>query len=76
MAEFTLPPRRRICPTCHGSGHVSKEPQLAGLIDQAGIAEPQSALAKDWDSPEDAIYDANQHTDTTGVTVTHWSSNG
>lgn len=36
-----------------------------------------SALAKDWDSPEDAIYDEeqNQHTDTIGVTVTHWSSN-
>ena len=35
-----------------------------------------SALAKDWDSPEDAIYDDNRHTDLTGVPATHWSSNG
>ena len=35
----------------------------------------ESALAKDWDSPEDAIYDGNQHTDFSGVTATHWSSN-
>ena len=42
--------------------------QVPGLL--------ESTLAKDWDSPEDAIYDDNQHTDTIGVTVTHWSSNG
>ena len=46
-----------------------------GCQDSSNHGLLESVLAKDWDSPEDAIYDENQHTDITGATATHWSSN-
>ena len=52
---------------------ANNRPRRSGPLCCSAPSLTDSALAKDWDSPEDAIYDDNQHTDTIGATVTHTS---